>query len=398
MRTDNSDQRQRKGGDTLKVRLKIKKACLSVFAIVLLVLSVSIPALAMPAIDTSKVGSITINVDSAYGAVSGVGFSVYKVASVTSSGSYTLTTGTNGFSGSGVVLSSLTTASLAEKAAKTLKKYTVANGITGSSGTTNSSGSVAFTNLTLGYYLVVQTTVVGTDTISDPFLVAVPMRNTAETDWIYDVVSYPKAEIHYYDDESGAILLEKVNDEGTLLPGAVFSLEKKFYYSASTSAPAGAESGTDSTGTYYWVTYNAALTTNAYGQIGVSNLPFGQYRFIETTAPDGYALDTSPYNFTISSSGSIYILDGRYVKQAGSVQTIVVLNTLTPSPPVDPPESPSAPPTSTTPPSAPPSTPGFNLPQTGDSIANALCTYGGIVLVICGIAVFIGTRKKKHKG
>ena len=395
MRTDNSDQRQRKGGDTLKVRLKIKKACLSVFAIVLLGLSVSVPALAMPAIDTSKVGSITINVESSYGAVSGVGFTVYKVASVTSSANYTLTTGTNGFSGSGVVLSSLTTASLAEQAAKTLKNYAVANSITGTSGTTNSSGRAAFNNLTLGYYLVVQTTIVGVDTISDPFLVAVPMRNTAETEWIYDIVSYPKAEIHYYFDEFGAILLEKVDDEGTLLPGAVFRLEKKSYYAAGASVPTGAESGSDSTGAYYWMTYNAALTTNAYGQIGVSNLSFGQYRFIETTAPDGYALDTSPYNFTISAQGSIYILDGRYVKLTGSVQTIVVLNSLTPSPPVDPPESPSAPPSSSTP---PPSTPGFDLPQTGDSIANALCTYGGIVLVICGIAVFIGTRKKKHKG
>ncbi len=381
----------------MKVRLKIKKTCLSIFAIVLLGLSVSVPALAMPAIDTSKVGSITINVESAYGAVSGVGFSVYKVANVSSTGSYTLTTGTNGFSGSGVVLSSLTTASLAEKAAKTLKSYAVTNSITGTSGTTNSSGKAAFTSLSLGYYLVVQTTIVGVDTISDPFLVAVPMRNTAETDWIYDVVSYPKAEIHYYYDEYGAILLEKVNDEGDLLPGAVFRLDRKFYYGATASAPAGAESGTDSSGTYYWSSYNAALTTNAYGQIGVSNLPFGQYRFIETTAPTGYALDTSPYNFTISSSGSIYILDGKFVKLTGSVQTIVVLNSLTPSPPVDPPESPSAPPPSNPPSAPPPSSPGFNLPQTGDSIANALCTYGGIVLVICGIAVFIGTRKKKHK-
>lgn len=394
MRTDNSVEQQRKGGDTLKVRLKIKKACLSIFAIVLLGLSVSVPALAMPAIDTSKVGSITINVESAYGAVSGVGFSVYQVANVTSSGSYTLTTGANGFSGSGVVLSSLTTASLAEKAAKKLKNYAVANSITGSSGTTNASGTVAFTDLTLGYYLVVQTTTVGADTISNPFLVAVPMKNTAETDWIYDVVSYPKAEIHYYYDEFGAILLEKVDDEGTLLPGAVFRLDMKVYYSTATGIPAGAESGSDSSGTYYWSTYNAALTTNAYGQIGVSNLPFGQYRFMETTAPEGYVLDTSPYNFTISSAGAIYVLDGRYVKQSGTVQTIVVVNTLTPSPPVEPPESPSAPPQS----NPPTNTPDFNLPQTGDSIANALCTYGGIVLVICGIAVFIGTRKKKHKG
>lgn len=394
MRTDNSVERQRKGGDTLKVRLKIKKACLSIFAIVLLGLSVSVPALAMPAIDTSKVGSITINVESAYGAVSGVGFSVYQVANVTSSGSYTLTTGANGFSGSGVVLSSLTTASLAEKAAKKLKNYAVANSITGSSGTTNASGTVAFTDLTLGYYLVVQTTTVGADTISNPFLVAVPMKNTAETDWIYDVVSYPKAEIHYYYDEFGAILLEKVDDEGTLLPGAVFRLDMKVYYSTATGIPADAESGTDSSGTYYWSTYNAALTTNAYGQIGVSNLPFGQYRFMETTAPEGYVLDTSPYNFTISSAGAIYVLDGRYVKQSGTVQTIVVVNSLTPSPPVEPPESPSAPPQS----NPPTNTPDFNLPQTGDSIANALCTYGGIVLVICGIAVFIGTRKKKHKG
>ena len=179
-----------------------------------------------------------------------------------------------------------------------------------------------------------------------------------------------------------------------MLPGAVFRLDMKVYYSTATGIPADAESGTDSSGTYYWSTYNAALTTNAYGQIGVSNLPFGQYRFMETTAPEGYVLDTSPYNFTISSAGAIYVLDGRYVKQSGTVQTIVVVNSLTPSPPVEPPESPSAPPQS----NPPTNTPDFNLPQTGDSIANALCTYGGIVLVICGIAVFIGTRKKKHKG
>lgn len=393
MQDDNSDQRQRKSGDTLKVRMKIMKAWLSAFAIVLLGLSMSAPALAMPAIDMSKVGSITINVESAYGAVSGVGFSVYKVASMSSAGNYTLTTG---FSGSEVVLSSLTTASKAEQAAKSLKKYAVANSITGSSGTTNSSGEVAFTSLALGYYLVVQNTVVGSHTISDPFLVAVPMENSAGTAWMYDVISYPKAELHYYDDEYGAVMLEKVDVEGTLLPGAVFRLEKKIYYSTATSIPEGSESGSDSTGTYYWLTYNSALTTNAYGQIGVSSLPFGQYRFIETVAPTGYELDSSPYNFTISSAGAIQILDGRYVKQSGSVQTIIVLNSLTPSPPVDPPESPSPSPSSPTTPTPTPSD-GFYLPQTGGSIANALCTYGGIVLVICGIAVFIGTRKKKYK-
>jgi hypothetical protein len=40
--------------------------------------------------------------------------------------------------------------------------------------------------------------------------------------------------------------------------------------------------------------------------------------------------------------------------------------------------------------------PGFNFPKTGGSIFYAVCIYGGIVLILCGAAVFAASRKKKR--
>jgi len=380
----------------LKVRLNKIKTWISVFGIVLLALSMSVPTLAVPATE----GTITINASNVYGAVSGIEFSVYKIANL-NSGVYSLT---SDFSLSGVDLTKLTTASLTEAAADKLALYAKTYTINGTAKATDSFGKVIFENLTQGYYLVVQNTIVTTSSISDPFLVAVPMTNSAGTGLVYDVVAFPKSEPtptppppppppSY---EYGAVILEKVNSEGTVLSGAVFRLENKTYYVSSLSLPSGAETGSDSVGNYYWGTYASNLVTNDYGQIGVNNLPFGQYRFIETTAPSGYELDSSPNEFSISATGAIEILDGKYRRLTGSIENILVLNSVTPSPPLEPPDSPSPSPTPPTTPTPTPSTP-FYLPQTGGSIANALCTYGGVVLVICGIAVFIGSRKNKKR-
>lgn len=380
----------------MKVRLKLKKTWITVFAIVLLAISMSVPVLAAPTIDMSKLGSIKIDVTGVYGSLSGIEFSVFKVANLSGSGVYSLT---SDFSGSGVVLKNLTTASAASAASKTLASYVTTNSIAGTKGSTNSSGIVTFDKLSLGYYLVVQTVTSTTSSVSSPFLIAVPMTSSSGSDWVYDydIVAYPKSEPTPPppSNEYGAVILEKVNSEGTLLSGAIFRLEKKAYYSSTSSIPSGAETGFDSGGAYYWGTYSSDLVTNNYGQIGVNNLPFGQYRFIETTAPSGYELDSSPNEFAITVSGAIELLDGKYRRLAGSVENIVVLNSVTPSPPIEPPDSPSPSPSPT--PTPTPSQPGFNLPQTGGSVANAVCTYGGVVLVICGVAVFIASGKKKDK-
>lgn len=59
-------------------------------------------------------------------------------------------------------------------------------------GTTNNDGDVTFANLKKGLYRVVETGAPAGVVPGAPFLVYVPMTNQAGTDWIYDVVAYPK--------------------------------------------------------------------------------------------------------------------------------------------------------------------------------------------------------------
>lgn len=48
----------------------------------------------------------------------------------------------------------------------------------------------------------------------------------------------------------------------------------------------------------------AALTTDALGEINVAKLPLGDYYFVETKAPAGYELATKPANFTLTKTNA----------------------------------------------------------------------------------------------
>ena len=77
---------------------------------------------------------------------------------------------------------------------------------------------------------------------------------------------------------TGNVVLTKVDATmDKLLPGAVFDL-------------------LDSNGKVL----QSGLTTNAEGQIVISNLEAGDYSFVETAAPDGYELDETPIAFTVT--------------------------------------------------------------------------------------------------
>ncbi|SCA84450.1 cell wall anchor domain-containing protein [Bacillus glycinifermentans] len=78
-----------------------------------------------------------------------------------------------------------------------------------------------------------------------------------------------------------SVVLTKVdqNDKDTVLPGATFNL-------------------TDSDGKVLI----ADLTTDEKGQITVRGLEPGDYRFVETKAPENYKLDQTPIPFTISNT------------------------------------------------------------------------------------------------
>ena len=385
----------------MKTPLKFKRAGSMFLAVFFLALFISVPAAAArPPIDGSKRGSIAIDLSAP---TAGIEFTVYRVAKLSDSGGYDLT---DDFKNSGLDLQRLSTApaSALLTAAKNLVSYISAHPeIAGASGVTNSSGIVKFPDLAVGYYLAVQEDNPSgppDQIVCDPFFVPVPMESSDGKSWVYDIVAYAKCEA-----QSGAVILKKVNESDKPLSGAVFRLDKKVY---------------DADGKYVWSIAVSELVTNGNGQIAVKGMPFATYRFIELRAPSGYRLNSTPHEFTVSKAGSIKVVDGQYVpveSEPGSVKTPLVRNSKSPHDNSSNPRStPSTPSSSSTPsevsepsvPYAPPSSgvenvsedqvpgAGFNLPKTGGSIAYAVCTFGGILLMLCGAVVFVVSRKKKR--
>ncbi|WP_436667313.1 SpaA isopeptide-forming pilin-related protein [Latilactobacillus sakei] len=78
---------------------------------------------------------------------------------------------------------------------------------------------------------------------------------------------------------SGDVILTKTDKDQNHLSGAVFELQ-------------------DSTGKVL----QKDLTTDSNGQITVKDLPYGTYQFVETKAPDGYDIDTTPKPFKIDGT------------------------------------------------------------------------------------------------
>ena len=172
---------------------------------------------------------------------------------------------------------------------------------------TGEDGLASFTDIPNGRYLVEYSNfpVNVRGTVKD-HLVDLPSRNADGTGWNYDVHVYPKMETVY-----GSVILTKYAEDGTTgLPGAKFRL----YYRS-----------TDGTYTEEYQTPSGVKTefvTNAAGQIAVSALPDGSYAFIETEAPQGYLIDTTPVEFTVTESGTYVEQDGVYVRDMGVVYTV----------------------------------------------------------------------------
>ena len=177
---------------------------------------------------------------------------------------------------------------------------------------TKNDGSAQFTNLKLGLYLVVETTppqaVVKAVT---PFLISIPMTRV-KTDsgdanqlkeWLYDVVVYPKNST-----SRGEVIIDKkgvVGDknatEKEALNNVTFDLER----------------WDDSKNPAAWVKEKTGLVTGnasdgetaVAGQIKVTGLNTGSYRFVETAnANNNYIVDESKYYyFNIDDKGDVVI-------------------------------------------------------------------------------------------
>lgn len=276
-------------------------------------------------IDTSKKGSITIHKylvkgdlptggsnygeeltdtsslkeadGTAYEAAEGVGFSIYKVMDAKELVAY--------YDGKYEGTEPSATAYTVDKDGGQVTLGESHYNRVGSEQKTASDGTTTFSGLELGLYLVVETAKPAAVTEAvEQFLVSVPMTKVGEngnadpTQWLYDIHVYPKNST-----KVGEVTLKKMGAVGDKndankkgIQGVQFKLERQ----------------NDGIATQWDVISNPEDTANGYyttgenGEVKVSGLKPGNYRFVEigygTTANDKkYIIDNNgTYEFTIA--------------------------------------------------------------------------------------------------
>ena len=257
------------------------------------------PKMTAATIDTSLKGSLTIhkyeyngnsgktgtgetsdesNVPSDAKPLEGAGFTIYKVADVKELTSYYSTNPTTLPS----VNDYVETGKIKQKYENTKVKEKI----------TKADGTATFTNLELGFYVVIETTTPDkVTTPAAPFLVSIPMTTAKGDNWLYDVHVYPKNKTTY-----GGVTLVKQGKDDALLKGVTFVLQKQngdTWTNVTTNESTGARLN---------------LVTDTDGKITVDGLSQGTYRFIETDRGnnDGYIMDgATAYQFTVNADGTI---------------------------------------------------------------------------------------------
>lgn len=176
--------------------------------------------------------------------------------------------------------------------------------------TTNEDGIAEFNNLGLGLYVVIETkTPAKVTTPAAPFLVSVPMTTTDGKEWLYDVHVYPKNQTTY-----GHVTLEKSGNNNERLQNVSFALQRD----TGKKTQDGAEKWESITINDKGVDFSESLKTDENGQITVSDLAPGSYRFIETSLNvtdvdkknGGYIMDgATAYEFSITTDGDVKYKD-----------------------------------------------------------------------------------------
>lgn len=254
----------------------------------------------MPTIDTSKTGTVTIHkytsgtVEGNPGtgttadrlpdgavALKGAGFTLYKVVNEAGMEAY--------YNANPTALPNVS-----EYVENGTIKATYSGNAT-SEVLTDENGTATFSDLDLGFYVVIETTVPdAVTTAMDPFLLSVPMTTTDGTGWLYDIHVYPKNETGY-----GKISLEKTGVNGEKIPGAEFALQKRTATGWDDITKKSTAQG-DNTGA------DLILKTDASGLITIDGLSKGEYRLIETSVGNGYIMDgATAYEFTVNANKKI---------------------------------------------------------------------------------------------
>lgn len=168
--------------------------------------------------------------------------------------------------------------------------------------TTGDNGIASFPKLALGLYVVVETDT--PDKVTSPvkpFLVSVPMTKASSlNEWLYDIHVYPKNGTTY-----GEVKIVKTGRVGSgaanKLSGVTFTLEKW----NETDDKWNLVTASDKDGKEF------NLTTDTNGEISVSGLSQGKYRFIEQSIKENntYIIDQTPIEFEVTKEGKIKYKD-----------------------------------------------------------------------------------------
>lgn len=139
--------------------------------------------------DLTMRGSIQITMRSGDSYVPGGNLTLYKVGDIyEDNGNYSFVL-TDGFAGSGEILDDIQSAQLADD----LARYAERNSIVGTNKEVDQNANIAFTDLDLGLYLLVQEQAAEGYSNVSPFLVSVPMQENGA--YVYDVDASPKVEL-----------------------------------------------------------------------------------------------------------------------------------------------------------------------------------------------------------
>ena len=220
-------------------------------------------------------------------------------------------------------------------------------------------------------YVLFQTS--GFDTVKlSPALIVFPFVNeSGEMDRTFDIdLKYELVP----QEIRGSVILNKSDLGDRPLRGAVFDLEKMTEYE-------------DGRYDLPYVTVVTGLVTDKNGQLVVTDLPLGKYRFVEKQAPVGFKINPDCGEFIITETGTVKLSNGIYVPDDDNV---IIYNVM------DEPEETSITHESHVESSNPPPKPDDPPVVTGEDIAKFIII--GVVvlasLVAVVLLVVIGRKKK----
>lgn len=217
------------------------------------------------------------------------------------------------------MLEDLRDAEKTEKAAEQFASVARSNGAAGTAKTADNSGKLTFSELPDALYLAVQTG--GQDAVEIQKAL-IPVPYTGENGEMHYEVSVDLK----YSVPDGAVILHKEDETGAAVAGAGFALQKKTYISADGAVPDDVETGQDVGGRYMWEEVRRDLVTNEQGQLSVSSLSRGTYRFVEEQVPAGFAVNTASAYFTIEKAGQVQEANGVFTAVSGQPAEVTVVN------------------------------------------------------------------------